>query len=83
MSEQIGTADRHYWLDRNGKVTTDELKGEVWLVREGSPITKEMADVYGIGKVAQPEPEAVETVKKAAKPSENKAEKPKENKGVK
>lgn len=73
-------ADRHYWLDKDGNVTTDEAKSHLWLVREGSPISKEIADKYGIGKVAQ-EGEPVKA--KSAKPSENKVKKPSENKGVK
>ena len=87
---QVGIADKHYWLDEEGNVTTDEAKSHIWLVREGSPITKDVADKYGIGKVAQEDAEEVTEdadaspdEEKATKPSANKSKKPTQNKGVK
>jgi hypothetical protein len=76
----VGTADKDYFLDAEGNVTTDEEAAHQLLIREGQDVPKEMADKYGIGKVAQTEEETAEPVKKAAKSSENKAEKAAENK---
>lgn len=75
----MGTADKDYFLDQQGNVTTDELEAHQLLIRKGQDIPKEIADKYGIGKVAQTEEEADKPVsKKAANPSENKAQKVKE-----
>jgi hypothetical protein len=68
-------ADKHYYLDDEGNVTTDELKAAHWLVREGALVTPEAQAL--IDKVAPAEEE------KSAKPAANKAEKPAKNKGVK
>lgn len=77
----VGTADQDYFLDANRELTTDEEKAAFLLIREGQNVPKEMADKYGIGKVAQPDEKAEsKPVKKAAKSSENKAEKPAEDK---
>ncbi len=81
MSNEI-LAEQHHWLDEDGNVTTDETKGSIWLVREGSPITKEMADKYGIGKVT-PQDEGETATVKADKPKSNKSESPTSNKGAK
>lgn len=77
----MGTADKDYFLDENRELTTDEEKAAFLLIRKGQDVPKEMADKYGIGKVAQPDEEAGgETVKKPARtskkaePAENKAE---------
>lgn len=83
----MGTADKDYFLDANREVTTDEEQAAFVLIRAGQNIPKEMADQYGIGKVAQTE-EAAETPvteksEKSAKPSADKSAKPTENKGVK
>lgn len=76
-------ADKDYFLDTEGNVTTDTEEAHQLLIREGQEIPKEMADKYGIGKVAQPEDAAEKPVQKAAKSTENKAEKSTENKSAK
>lgn len=76
----VGTADQDYFLDVEGNVTTDEETAHQLLIRAGQDIPKEMADRYGVGKVAQPEAAAEKTVKKSAKATENKAEKAAEDK---
>jgi hypothetical protein len=65
----MGVADKDYFLDDAGNVTADEEKAAFVLIRAGQDIPKEMADKYGIGKVAQTEEAtADETVEeKAAK----------------
>lgn len=75
----MGTADKDYFLDENRELTTDEGEAAYVLIRAGQEIPKEMADKYGIGKVAQP----AEAKAKAEAPATNKAEKPRKNKGVK
>jgi len=76
----VGTADKDYFLDVEGNVVTDEETAHQLLIRKGQEIPKEMADRYGIGKVAQPEAKADEKTVKKAKATENKAEKPTEDK---
>lgn len=78
----VGNADKDYFLDVEGNVTTDEETAHQLLIRKGQDIPKDMADKYGIGKVAQDEEteEAAKPAKKSAKSSENKAEKSAENK---
>src|SRR3954469_23223768 len=89
----MGPADKDYFLDANGNVTEDQEQAATLLIRQGQDVPKEMADKYGIGKVAQTEgaapanaegadePDAA--VEKADKPASNKAAKPKSNKGAK
>jgi hypothetical protein len=79
----VGTADQDYFLDIEGNVTTDTEKAHQLLIRAGQEIPKQMADDYGIGKVAQKDEKAEKETVKSAKPSANKAEKAAENKGVK
>lgn len=74
----MGTADQDYFLDDKGEVTTDTEKAAILLIRKGQDIPKDMADAFGIGKVAQQE----EGEKLAEKPA-NKLAKPTKNKGVK
>lgn len=64
-------ADKDYWYDEKGKVTTDEGSAAVLIVRKGQEITPEIE--AKLGKKA-----ADET--KAAEPAENKAKSPKANK---
>lgn len=75
----MGTADKTYYLDENRELTTDQEKAAFVLINKGQDVPKEMADKYGIGKVAPEE----ETEEKAAKPSANKKATPSKNKGVK
>lgn len=78
-----GTASEDYFLDDEGNLTTDEAAAATLLIRKGQEVPKEMADKYGIGKVAQTDETAADTVsEKAEKPSKNKAEKPAENKAA-
>lgn len=79
----MGTANTTYYLDKDGKVTTDPQKAATILINEGQEIPKEMADKYGIGKAAGESPAAstaTDTAQKAEKPKANKAKKPAENK---
>ena len=78
----MGKADKDYFLDENRELTDDEEKAAFVLIRKGQDIPKEIADKYGIGKVAQPEEAAGEehAVKRAAKPTANKSAKPTEDK---
>lgn len=77
-------------MTENGEVTTDETEAATLLIRKGQDVPKEMADKYGIGKVAQEAgPEAAASEKKtdsktvsekAAAPAKNKAKAPAKNK---
>lgn len=81
-----GVADQDYFLDANRELTTDPDQAAFLLIREGQDVPKEMADKYGIGKVAQTDEKAAAeepVLEKAAKPSANKSKKPTQNKGVK
>ena len=81
----MGHADKDYFLDERRELTTDTEKAAYVLIRKGQNVPKEMADKYGIGKVAQTEEAVVEVPveEKATKPASNKSAKPTENKGVK
>ena len=86
----MGKADKDHFLDASRELTDDPEKAAFLLIREGQEIPKEMADKYGIGKVAQEGEQAAAedssestVTEKAAKPSANKSKKPTENKGVK
>ena len=81
-SKIVGKADKDYFLNADGNLAESEDDAAFLLVRQGQDVTQEMADKYGIGKVAQEEQDA-EPVEKAAKPASNKAKKPASNKGVK
>lgn len=82
MTDRI--ADKDYFLDAQRNLTTDTDAAALLLIRAGQEIPKDMADRYGIGKVAQTESAEEKPVsKKASKPSANKSETPTENKGVK
>lgn len=76
-------ADKDYFLDADRQLTDDEEKSAFLLIRQGQEISKEVADKYGIGKVAQTEEAEITVEEKAVKPSANKSKKPTENKGVK
>lgn len=85
--EKMGTADKTYYLDDDGKVTTDEEKAAVVLINKGQEIPKEMADQYGIGKgksaKAASETDSDESAdegEKASGPKSNKAASPKKDK---
>jgi hypothetical protein len=78
----MGTADQDYFLDDKGEVTTDTEKAAMLLIRKGQDIPKDMADTYGIGKVAQQADGDEESEKLAKKPANKKAA-PSKNKGVK
>lgn len=73
-----GVADQDYFLDGNGELTTDENESAFLLIRKGQDVPNDVAEKYGIGKVAQDEPEV-----KADAPSKNKKATPSKNKGVK
>jgi hypothetical protein len=78
------TADKDYFLDADRNLVDDADSAAFVLIREGQEIPPDMAEQYGLGKVAQPEETAeTETVEKSAKPSANKSAKPAQNKGVK
>ena len=82
------TADQDYFLDDKRELTTDEGKAALLLIRKGQEVPQEMADKYGIGKVAQKDEATADTVtddesEKAAEPSANKAKSPGKNKGAK
>ena len=80
----MGTADKDYFLDKEGNIAQDELSAATLLIRKGQEVPKEVADKYGIGKVAQSDEATDDTVeKKSAKPSANKSVTPTKNKGVK
>lgn len=82
MSEVI--ADRDYFTDQNGDLTTDSTKAADWLVRKGSPISKEHQEKYNIPlQTSVQSGKDVDGGKKASSPSSNKATSPKENKGAK
>lgn len=74
-------ADKTYYLDSTGELTTEEPSSGFVLINEGQEIPKEMADRYGVGKVATVEEEvAEEKTVKSAKPTKNKSMSPKANK---
>lgn len=73
----MGIADKDYFLDENRELTDDEGKAATLLIRKGQEVPKEMADKYGIGKVA---PEGEAGKEKAAKASDNKKATPSKNK---
>jgi hypothetical protein len=83
----MGTADKTYYLDKDGKVITDPVKAATILINEGQDIPKEMADKYGIGKPPGKEPAKAATevdeasgAPKSAPAKANKAAKPAKNK---
>lgn len=91
-------ADRHYFLDKFGKVTLDSTEAVEWLAREGALVRPEFREKYGIPYAAEPKedpakqkvaPQPDDAEKEAASepkstaPSANKAVKPAKNKGVK
>lgn len=91
-------ADRHYFLDKFGKVTLDSTEAVEWLAREGAIVRPDIRERYGIPYAATPEakpaeqkvaPQPDDAEKEAASepkstaPSANKAVKPAKNKGVK
>lgn len=74
-------ADKNYFLDAEGNLTTDEEAAATRLINQGQEVPKHMADKYGIGKVAQEAAEA--EVEEKPAPAENKAKQPTKNKGAK
>lgn len=79
----MGIADKDYFLDAEGQLTDSEEKAATLLLRAGQDVPVEMADKYGIGKVAQADEAADPVSAKAATPSANKKASPSKNKGVK
>lgn len=78
MSDVI--ADKHYWFDAEGNVTTDETKAVRWLAREGANVLPEHRDALTAFQGSSPKEEAEV---KAESPKANKSAKPTKNKGVK
>lgn len=85
-------ADKNYFFDAEGNVTTDESKGERWLAREGAAVLDEHVEALeafqgkaGDSKVAPEEEAAAKatTEPKAAKASDNKKATPSKNKADK
>lgn len=81
----MGTADKDYFLDAEGNVTTDEATAHTLLIRKGQDIPKDMADKYDLGKKAAKvaDTEEVDGGEKASSPSANKKASPSKNKGAK
>lgn len=85
MKEVI--ADKNYYFDAEGKVTTDESKGERWLAREGANVLEDHREALEAfqgenpGKSGKVAPEEVE--EKSEAPKANKKAKTPANKGVK
>lgn len=75
----MGIADKDYFLDVDGNVTTDEQEAHQLLIRQGQNIPKEMADKYDIGKTNKSAEKDADG-EKASGPASNKAAKAKENK---
>lgn len=75
----MGTADKDYFLDVEGNVTTDEAEAHQLLIRAGQDISKEMTDKYGIGNKTK-SAEKDSGGEKASSPASNKAAKAKDNK---
>lgn len=73
------TADKDYFLDEQGKVTTDSTKAAHWLAKKGGIISIEVQDKYGIPTASEEEGSS----EKADEPKENKKATPSKNKGVK
>lgn len=70
-------ATKDYFLDDNGKVTTDQEKAATLLIRKGQEISKEMSDKYPEVKGVKADEDAPA---KATKPAATKAKTPAENK---
>jgi hypothetical protein len=68
----MGIADKDYFLNDKGELAQSDEDAATLLVREGQEVPQDMADKYGIGKVAQSGEEADGSVKAATAP-ENKA----------
>ena len=81
----MGIADKDYFLNANGELAENEEDAATLLVRAGQEVSKDMADKYGIGKVAQGETDGGAPDAKAAESAtSNKAAKsPATNKGAK
>lgn len=81
-------ADKDYFLDAEGNMTTDSSKADRWLARKGTAISVSDQEQYGI-KAAKSNPAQTddivedEVVKKASAPKSDKSEKPRSNKGAK
>lgn len=97
QGETMGIADKTYYLDENRELTEDQSKAAFVLINQGQEIPADMADKYGIGKVAQKaekaeQPQAEKAgasdedatvTEKAKKPAANKAKTPAKDKGAK
>jgi hypothetical protein len=92
--EIMGTADKDYFLDAEGNVTTDEEAAHTLLIRKGQDIPKDMADKYALGKKgtkasamadesAADETDTSDGGEKASSPSANKKARQPRNKGAK
>jgi hypothetical protein len=74
------TADKDYYLDRDGKLTTDASKANSLLVRKGMEISPRLADQYGIGGKATTATSNDADTAKGSKPTNTKAKTPSSNK---
>lgn len=90
MDEKI--ADKDYFFDAEGNVTTDESKGVRWLARKGAnvlPEHREALEGFSGGKAEEAEPgndaesDGSDDGEKASSPKLNKSATPKKNKGAK
>jgi hypothetical protein len=83
-------ADKDYFLDKDRLLTDDEANAAFLLVRKGQEVSKDVAELYGLGKVA-PAGDEAQTVKdeeekpkpaaKSKTPAENKSKTPASVKG--
>lgn len=79
---KMGTADQDYFLDDEGKLTTDQEKAATLLIRKGQDVPKEMAEKY-FSDGDNAEAASADEGEKASSPKSNKAASPKGNKGAK
>lgn len=80
MPETI--ADKDYFLDSDGNVTTDSTKAANWLVKKDGAISVETQEKYNI-PTASKEEGSSDVEEKSEAPKQNKAAKPAKNKGAK
>ena len=85
-------ADKDYYRDEDGNVTSDESKAATLLVREGQEMTAEVEELIGgadkaedkkVAQESEEDAEADEAAKKSSKPAANKKASPSKNKGAK
>lgn len=70
----MGIADKDYFLDADGKLTTDEQTAATLLIRKGQDVPSDIATQYKIGKTeAKSEAKSeTPTANKKAAPTTNK-----------